>query len=121
MRKKEIRLPMTPITEDTFVRQGWKKVSVDDATDDDGIELDGHYYFTLPIPKDRDDEFCPMLVSNSTDEQLLTKEIGLKPGQFFVEIMDMDGLGFCSSEEELDILYNALCGEDIELNLDKSK
>jgi hypothetical protein len=34
---------------------------------------------------------------------------------------DMDGLGFCSSEEELDILYSALCGEDIEENLEDSK
>lgn len=121
MRKKEIRLPMTPITEATFTRQGWKKVSVDDATDDDGTEIEGHYYFTLAVPKDRDDEYAPTLVSSATDEQLLMKEIGLKPGQFFVEIMDMDGLGFCASEEELDILYSALCGEDIEENLDKSK
>jgi hypothetical protein len=46
------------------------------------------------------------------------KEIGLKPGQFFIEVMDMDGLGFCGSEEELDILYGALTGEDIEENLE---
>jgi hypothetical protein len=32
--------------------------------------------------------------------------------------MDMDGLGFCSSEEELSILYNALTGDDIEENLE---
>jgi len=48
----------------------------------------------------------------------LLKEIGIKPGTFFVEIGDMDGLGFCSSEEELDILYSALTGEDIEENLE---
>ena len=61
---------------------------------------------------------APMFVSNATDEGLLLKEIGLKPGQFFIEVMDMDGLGFCGSEEELDILYGALTGEDIEENLE---
>ena len=118
MRKKEVKLPMTPITEKTFERQGWRKVNADDGMDDDGNEQSGHYYYTLPIPKYRDDEFAPMLVSNSTDEQLLLKEIGIKPGEFFIEINDMDGLGFCSSEEELDVLYSALCGEDIEENLE---
>jgi len=54
----------------------------------------------------------------TTDEQLILKEIGLKSGQFFIEIMDMDGLGWCGSEEELDVLYSALCGEDIEENLE---
>jgi hypothetical protein len=119
MRKKEIKLPMTPITDLTFERQGWKKVSASDGFDEESADENGqHYYFILPLPKDRDDEFVPMLVSNSTDEGLLLKEIGLKPGQYFVELMDMDGLGFCSSEEELAILYNALTGEDIEENLE---
>lgn len=119
MRKKEIKLPMTPITEETFERQGWTKVSAGDGFDEESVDDNGlHYYFTMPLPKDRDDEFAPMLVSNSTDENLLLKEIGLKPGQFFIEIMDMDGLGFCGSEEELDILYSALTGNDIEENLE---
>ena len=98
MRKKEVKLPMTPITEDTLIRQGWKKVIAGDGISEDGSDEDGHYYYVLPIPKYRDDEFTPVLVSNSTDEQLILKEIGLKPGQFFIEIGDMDGLGFCSSE-----------------------
>lgn len=121
MRKKEIKLPMTPITEDTFIRQGWTKVEAGDGMDENGNEENGHYFWTLPLPKERDDEFAPILVSSATDEQLLLKEIGLKPGQFFIEIGDMDGLGFCSSEEELDILYNALTGQDIEENLEDSK
>ena len=121
MRKKEVKLPMTPITEVTFVRQGWKKIEAGDGMNEDGEDEDGHYYYALPIPKYRDDEFTPMLISNSTDEQLILRELGLKPGQFFIEISDMDGLGFCSSEEELDILYSELCGEDIEENLEDSK
>ncbi len=121
MRKKEVKLPMTPITEETFIRQGWKKIEAGDGIGEDGNDEAGHYYWAISIPKYRDDEFAPVLISNSTDEQLLMKEIGLKPGQFFIEIGDMDGLGFCSSEEELDILYSALCGEDIEENLENQK
>jgi hypothetical protein len=49
-----------------------------------------------------------------TDEIGALKDFGLKPGQFFVEIMDMDGLGLCLNEEELEILYMALTGENIE-------
>jgi hypothetical protein len=122
MRKKEVKLPMTPITEKTFIRQGWKKIVGNDGFDDEAGDDNGeHYYYVLPIPKYRDDEFSPMLVSNSTDEMLLLKEIGLKKGQFFIEIMDMDGLGWCGSEEELSILYNALTGEDIEENLENQE
>lgn len=118
MRNKEVKLPMTPITEDTFVRQGWKKIEAGDGMGEDVDNEEGHYYWILPIPKFREDEFAPVLVSNSTDEQLILKEVGLKPGQFFIEISDMDGLGWCGSEEELDVLYSALCGEDIEENLE---
>ena len=122
MKTKEIKLNMTPITEDTFKRQGWNKISVgDDEAMEDTDTDSGDYYFSIALPKDRDDEFAPMFVSNSTNEGNLIKEIGLKPGQFFIEIMDMDGLGFCASEEELDVLYGALTGEDIEENLENQK
>jgi len=122
MKTKEIKLNMTPITENTFKRQGWHKISVgDDEAMEDADSDSDDYYFSIALPKDRDDEFAPMFVSNSTNEGNLIKEIGLKPGQFFIEIMDMDGLGFCASEEELDVLYSALTGEDIEENLENQK
>jgi hypothetical protein len=123
MRRKEIKLPMTPITESTFERQGWRKISVNgiEFEDDANSESNEPYYFSIALPKDRDDEFAPMLVSNISDEGILIKDIGLKPGQYFIEIMDMDGLGFCASEEELSVLYTALTGDDIEENLENSK
>ena len=40
--------------------------------------------------------------------------MGLNPGQYFVEILDFDGLGFCTTEEELEILQRALTGKYIE-------
>lgn len=116
MRKKEIKLPLTPITEKTFERQGWIKRNVGDMIIDDEDDVDEDttaYYFTLSLPKDRDDEYAPQLVSNATDELGLLKDIGLKPGQFFVEILGTEGLGFAASEEELELLYKVLTGDDI--------
>jgi hypothetical protein len=40
--------------------------------------------------------------------------MGLSPNTFFVELMGTEGLGYCSSEEELEILYKVLTGGDIE-------
>ena len=123
MRKKEIKLPLTPITEKTFERQGWVKhnvgdIIIDESEDDSGDEDGDIFYYTLSLPKERDDEYAPQLISNATDELGILKDIGLKPGQFFVEIANTDGLGLCTSEEELEILYKALTGEDIEENLE---
>jgi hypothetical protein len=114
---KEFRLPLTPITEETFIRQGWQKIGVNDFYEDlDENEKNKNsdsYYWMLSIPKDRTDEFAPQFISNPNNDTKIIKDVGLKPGQFFVEMLDMDGLGFCKTEEELEILYNALTGEDI--------
>lgn len=117
MRKKEFKLPQTPITEVTFERQGWIKnvIGEDEYIDEDNTPTDSeHYFFTLPLPKDRTDEYAPVLTSNATDELAALKEAGLKPGHFFIEIMNSDGLGFCTTEEELEVLYWSLTGENIE-------
>ena len=133
MRNKEIKLPLTPITEETFIRQGWKKVDVNeplfdeddfiDEDDEDGIfeeepneeetEKPQAFYYILSIPKDRDDPYSPKLISNATDENGLLKEMGLPPDTFFVELMDWDGLGYCESEEEIEILYKSLTGKNL--------
>ena len=136
MRNKEYKLPLTPITEETFIRQGWRKCDVNEPlfeefgeeSDDDffdeteGDEMEEPtdaseaiaWYYTLSIPKDRTDPYCPKLVSNATDESGLLKEMELPEGTFFVELMDWDGLGYCQSEEEIEILYRALTGKDLE-------
>ena len=144
MRKKDIKLPLTPITEETFIRQGWKRNKVGDPIGEFGFDdefLGGGMYkeneeesfeesdedentpffYSLPLPKDADEKFAPMLVSNASDETALIKDIGLKPDTFFVELLDMHGLGMCTSEEELEILYRALTKREIEENLVKSK
>ena len=72
------------------------------------------WYYTLAIPKDRTDPYCPRLVSNATDESGLLKEMELPEGTFFVELMDWDGLGYCQSEEAIEILYKALTGTNLE-------
>jgi hypothetical protein len=119
MSKKEIKLPLTPITENTFQRQGWVKHIVGDSLqindDDEVMDTDVDvYYYTLPLPKNRIDEYTPLLVSNATDENGLLKDMGLPPNTFFIELMGTEGLGYCSSEEELEILYKVLTGENIE-------
>jgi hypothetical protein len=123
MRKPKLKL--TPITEETFKRQGWVKHSVEDVemfdepqykkdNDGDDEDEDEPYFFTLPIPKNRIDRYAPMFVSNVSSDLEELKNMGLKPGQYFIEMLDMDGLGFCSSEEELEILYKSLTHKYIE-------
>jgi hypothetical protein len=114
MRTKEILLPLTPITENTFIRQGWKKNMVSDVMDEYEGDTDTVHYYTLPLPKSRTDEYAAHLVSNATDELGLMKEMGLTSGTYMVEILGTDGLGACTTEEELEILYRALTGENIE-------
>ena len=131
MRSKEVKFPLTPITEETFIRQGWRKCDVNEPLFDEfGEDLDEMedeeieepiekpeaiaWYYTLAIPKDRTDPYCPRLVSNATDESGLLKEMELPEGTFFVELMDWDGLGYCQSEEDIEILYKALTGINLE-------
>ena len=131
MRSKEVKFPLTPITEETFIRQGWRKCDVNeplfeefgedlDEMEDEEIEEPIEkpeaiaWYYTLAIPKDRTDPYCPRLVSNATDESGLLKEMELPEGTFFVELMDWDGLGYCQSEEAIEILYKALTGTNLE-------
>ena len=116
---RKVRLHATPITEETFKRQGWKKHLSEEVVDltqpiDSDDEEEGPYFFTLPVPKDRVDRYAPNLVSNSSDELEALRGMGLKEGQYFIELLDTDGLGFCSTEEELEILYRALTGKYIE-------
>jgi hypothetical protein len=131
VRTKEVKFPLTPITEETFIRQGWRKCDVNEplfeefGEDEDEMEDEEMeepmekpeaiaWYYTLALPKDRTDPYCPRLVSNATDESGLLKEMELPEGTFFVELMDWDGLGYCQSEEEIEILYKALTGKNLE-------
>ena len=130
MRSKQFKLPTTPITEKTFIRQGWEKSYIGDRyIDDEGFEEDAEefeddeeetdgdeaYYWTLPLPKSRrEDPYAIVLTSNATDELGVVRELGLQNGSYIVEIFDSDGLGLCTNEEELEVLYRALTGEEIE-------
>ena len=105
-----IEFPLTPITEETFERQGWE-MNVDKEEDGDYNESSEYYYFTLPLPKDNPDENAPVLISSCNDDY---QDLGIKKGEYFVEIEDMFGLGICTSEEEIEILYRALTKSEIE-------
>jgi len=122
---RKVRLQATPLTDETFKRQGWSKHITNDYNGvadfvenredvEEGDELDKPYFWTLPIPKGRNDKYAPRFVTNSSDDTTELVNMGLNPGQYFIEILDFDGLGFCTTEEELEILYRALTGKYIE-------
>ena len=110
MEKHEvIELPLTKLTDETFERQGWRMV-VETEELGDG-EVAEFYYWEISLPKDNPDDAVPVLISTGNDEW---EEYGLEKGEYLVEISDMFGLGLCSSEEEVEILYRALTKEEIE-------
>ena len=104
-----MEFPITPITEETFERQGWEMV-VEKEEEEKG-EMEEYYYWTLPLPKDNPDQEASVLISSCNDDY---KELGIKKGEYYVEMENMFGLGLCISEEELEILYRALTRNDIE-------
>jgi hypothetical protein len=111
LQEAPIEFPETYITEDTFERQGWEKIDEIADEGDEESAPSGMYYYMLPLPKDNPSEDAPCLVSSINDEW---KHIGLPKGSYVVEIGDSVGLGFCESEEQLEILYRALTGQEIE-------
>ena len=100
-----IEFPETYITEKTFERQQWEKIVEDDTGRNSG------YYYILPLPKDNPSEDAPCLISSMNDEW---DSLEIPMGNYIVEIEDLLGLGLCESEEQLEILYRALTGEEIE-------
>ena len=110
-------LRTTPITEKTFERQKWFKHLVEEQTFikfEDDVPDDKPYFFLLPLPKNRKDQYAAFLVSNQSNDTEALLSLNIPPGQYFVELLGSDGLGFCSSEEELEVLYRALTGDEIE-------
>jgi len=99
----------TPITEETFERQKWEMI-VDKEEDADG-EMEEFYYWILPLPKDNPDESALVLISSANDDY---QNIGLNKGEYMVEMDGLNGLGLCTNEEELEILYRALTRSEIE-------
>jgi len=70
--------PYTPITEDTFERQGWEMV----------VEKEGDeefYYFFLPLPKDNPDQNSAILISSANDDY---QTLDIKKGEYYVEILE---------------------------------
>jgi len=105
----ETNFPYTPITEETFERQGWEMI-VENEESEDG-DVDEYYYWILPLPKDNPDENAICLISSANDEY---SSLGIKDGEYMIEIDGLYGLGLCTNEEELEILYRALTRTEIE-------
>lgn len=99
-----IEFPTTPLTDDVFEEQGWDM----NVQNEEGEEF---YYWSLPLPKDNPDEQAVKLISTANDDW---EEVGIKKGEYLVELEGMFGLGFCSTLEELEILYRALTKFEID-------
>jgi hypothetical protein len=97
MRQPRVQLELTPITEEALEGLGFEKVLEEDGS--------GFYNYLLRLPKDSIDPNCMCLISSYNNEW---KEIGLDEGQYIVELFDSGGLGFCTSVEEVDMLYYVL-------------
>jgi hypothetical protein len=102
--------PYTPITEETFERQGWEMIVENEVSTETG-ELDEFYYWVLPLPKDNPDEQSPVLMSSANDDW---ETLNIEKGEYMVEVDGTNGLGLCTNEEELEILYRALTRREIE-------
>lgn len=120
----DFKFPLTPITKETFEKQGWVRVdssgnsdSSYNDNDNDNEVIDGglpDYYYKLNLPKNRDDDYSSCMVSNSISERYIMKnELNINQNHFLVKIDDMDGLGLCRYEEEVEALYKLLTGDDI--------
>lgn len=94
----------TPITTETFERQGWEKIEEKDGDDE-------YVYYILPLPKDNPDPNAPVFISSIEDEW---KQMGLNEGEFLIELADYVGLGVCITEEELELLYRVLTKRHID-------
>lgn len=137
----------TPISDDTFIKQGWTKVEGEDneyfedhGEDDfdatffpedpedefmddweemdemgmlpypnEGEWEDDYYFWVLPLPKDFPYDDHLHLISTTSDHKLP----GFEKGHYIVELYMSGGLGTCTTEEEIEILYKAMTGEDI--------
>ena len=63
-----IEFELTPITDETFERQGWEMV-VEKEEEGDYNESEEYYYWILPLPKDNPDSECPVFISSTNDDK----------------------------------------------------
>ena len=100
--KEPINIPQTPITEETFKKQGWTK-------EHENNEMDEIYQFVLHLPKESKDPYGLCLVSTSNKDKIR----GIEKGCYVVQLLDCGGLGQCTTEEEIEILYKILTKKSI--------
>ena len=67
MNDNELIFPFIPITNETFKRQNWERVTQEEGESDDD-EPNNFTYWILPLPKDNPDDNCPILISSADDE-----------------------------------------------------
>ena len=101
--KGPVTFPQTPITEETFKKQGWKK---EYDSDNDMEEV---YQYVLNLPKQSRDPYGLQLISTTNVDKIR----GIEKGCFVVQLLDCNGLGQCTTEEEIEVLYKTLTRKSI--------
>lgn len=102
-RLQPVRLPQTPITDETFKRQGWRK-EVDDENPKEEV-----YQWILSLPKESRDPYSLQLISTTNTDRIP----GITSDSYGVQLLDCNGLGTCTTEEEIEILYKTLTKKSI--------
>ena len=69
--KGPVQFPQTPITEETFKKQGWKKEY------DSDNEMEEVYQYTLNLPKQSRDPYGLQLISTTNKDKIRGIEKGL--------------------------------------------
>jgi hypothetical protein len=100
--KPPINIPQTPITEETFQKQGWRK-------EYDDNEMEEIYQYVLQLPKESKDPYGLSIISTNNKDKIK----GLERGCYVVQLLECGGLGQCTTEEEIEILYRVLTKKSI--------
>ena len=98
-----IKLRGTPITQETFKKQGWTEEKEED------IKGNTYSFWICALPKHSRDPYTPCFISSPSNQKLKA----LNEGEFIVELNELGGLGLCQTEEEIEVLYEMLTKQSI--------
>ena len=100
--KGPVQFPQTPITEETFKKRLEKEYDSDN-------EMEEIYQYTLNLPKQSRDPYGLQLISTTNVDKIR----GIEKGCYVVQLLDCNGLGQCTTEEEIEVLYKTLTRKSI--------
>ena len=76
---------------------------------DSDNEMEEEYQYTLNLPKQSRDPYGLQLISTTNVDKIR----GIEKGCYVVQLLDCNGLGQCTTEEEIEVLYKTLTKQSI--------